>query len=150
MDLGLHEGATLSLCRFRSVAVDHPVRWQNLWAKGLIHSLLVLTLMVCAAQPASAAWVCDGDRLTAEPIQMGRDAFGAMEQQIPNIAEGTVPGDLILLRWRGVTLQLPRTNNAGVPSYTDGRWWWQVEDPEHPDFRQRKGGIVSYACTPED
>ena len=150
MDLELHEGATLSLCRFRSVAVDHPVRWQNLWAKGLIHSLLVLTLMVCAAQPASAAWVCDGDRLTAEPIQMGRDAFGAMEQQIPNIAEGTVPGDLILLRWRGVTLQLPRTNNAGVPSYTDGRWWWQVEDPEHPDFRQRKGGIVSYACTPED
>ncbi len=150
MDLGLHEGATLSLCRFRSVAVDHLVRWQNLWAKGLIHSLLVLTLMVCAALPASAAWVCDGDRLTAEPIQMGRDAFGAMEQQIPNIAEGTVPGDLILLRWRGVTLQLPRTNNAGVPSYTDGRWWWQVEDPEHPDFRQRKGGIVSYACTPED
>jgi len=150
MDLELHEGATLSLCRFRSVAVDHPVRWQNLWAKGLIHSLLVLTLMVCAALPASAAWVCDGDRLTAEPIQMGRDAFGAMEQQIPNIAEGTVPGDLILLRWRGVTLQLPRTNNAGVPSYTDGRWWWQVEDPEHPDFRQRKGGIVSYACTPED
>ena len=150
MDLKLHEGATLSLCRFRSVAVDHPVRWLNLWAKWLIRSLLVLTLMACPALPVSAAWVCDGDRLTAEPIQMGRDAFGAMAQPIPNIAEGTVPGDLILLRWRGVTIQLPRTNNAGAPSYTDGRWWWQVEDPEHPDFRQRKGGIISYACTPED
>jgi len=106
--------------------------------------------MACPALPVSAAWVCDGDRLTAEPIQMGQDAFGAMAQPIPNIAEGTVPGDLILLRWRGVTLQLPRTNNAGAPSYTDGRWWWQAEDQEHPDFRQRKGGIISYACTPED
>ena len=97
----------------------------------------------------SAAWICDGDRLTAEQIQLGRDAFGTMDQPIPNIADGTVPGDVILLKWRGVTLQLPRTNNAGAPSYTDGRWWWQVEDPEHPDFRQRRGGIVTYACSPE-
>ena len=105
--------------------------------------------MITAALPVSAAWICDGDSLTAEPIQLGQEAFGAIAEPIPNSAEGTVPGDVILLRWRGVTLQLPRTNNAGAPSYTDGRWWWQAVDPEHPDFRQRKGGIVSYACSPE-
>lgn len=88
--------------------------------------------------------------MTAEPIQLGRDAFGAMAGAIPNMADGTVPGDVVLLQWRGLTLQLPRTNNAGAPSYTDGRWWWQVEDPEHPDFRQRRGAIVSYSCNLEE
>ena len=112
--------------------------------------LPLLLVILPGVMPVSAAWICDGDRLTAEPIQLGRDAFGPMDQPIPNIADGTVPGDVILLSWRGVTLQLPRTNNAGAPSYTDGRWWWQVEDPEHPDFRQRRGAIVSYACSPED
>ena len=150
MDLILHKGATLSLCRFRGAAVDHPLRWLNLWAKWLTRCLLVLTLVLWSALPVFADWICDGDRLTAEPIQIGRDAFGPMAQPIPNIADGTVPGDVILLKWRGVTLQLPRTNNAGSPSYTDGRWWWQVEDQEHPDFRQRKGGIINYVCIPED
>ena len=112
--------------------------------------LPLLMVILSGVMPVSAAWICDGDRLTAEPIQLGRDAFGPMDQPIPNIADGTMPGDVILLSWRGVTLQLPRTNNAGAPSYTDGRWWWQVEDPEHPDFRQRRGAIVSYACSPED
>ena len=70
-------------------------------------------------------------------------------EPIPNISDGTSPGDLILLTWRGVTLQLPRTNNAGVPSYTDGRWWWQVEDLDHPDFRQRRSTITQYNCEAE-
>ena len=130
--------------------MDQPLRWLNLLGRRLFQLLLVLTVIITAELPVSAAWICDGDRLTAEPIQLARDAFGAMAEPIPNSADGTVPGDVILLSWRGVTLQLPRTNNAGAPSYTDGRWWWQVEDPEQPDFRQRKGGIVSYACSPED
>ena len=156
--MDLHEGATLSLCRFPVAAVDQSLRRLDLLGSRriqlLIQLLLVITLLVfavmlTAARPVSAAWICDGDRLTAEPIQLGRDAFGSMAQPIPNIADGTVPGDVILLKWRGVSLQLPRTNNAGTPSYTDGRWWWQAEDPEHPDFRQRRGGIVTYACSPE-
>ena len=130
--------------------MDQPLRWLNLLGRRLFQLLLVLTVIITAELPVSAAWICDGDRLTAEPIQLARDAFGAMAEPIPNSADGTVPGDVILLSWRGVTLQLPRTNNAGAPSYSDGRWWWQVEDPEQPDFRQRKGGIVSYACSPED
>ena len=148
--MNLHEGATLSSCRFPDAAVDQPLRRLHLCGERLFQFLLVLTVMITAALPVSAAWICDGDRLTAEPIQLGRDAFGAMAAPIPNTADGTVPGDVILLSWRGVTLQLPRTNNAGAPSYTDGRWWWQVEDPEQPDFRQRKGGIVSYACSPQE
>ena len=152
--MDLHEGATLSLCRLPVAAVDQVLRWFDLCGARLIQPLLVFivsvfTLLGTAVLPVSAAWICDGDQLTAEPIQLGRDAFGSMAQPIPNIADGTVPGDVILLKWRGVTLQLPRTNNAGAPSYTDGRWWWQVEDPEHPDFRQRRGGIVTYACSPE-
>ena len=139
----------MSLCRFRSAAVDQSQRCQKLLVGWLMWSLPLLMVMLTGVVPVSAAWICDGDRLTAEPIQLGRDAFGTMDQPIPNIADGTVPGDVILLSWRGVTLQLPRTNNAGAPSYTDGRWWWQVEDPEHPDFRQRRGSIVSYACSPE-
>ena len=148
--VNLHEGATLSSCRFPDAAVDQPLRRLHLCGERLFQLLLMLTVMITAALPVSAAWICDGDRLTAEPIQLGRDAFGAMAEPIPNTADGTVPGDVILLSWRGVTLQLPRTNNAGAPSYTDGRWWWQVEDPEQPDFRQRKGGIVSYACSPQE
>ena len=147
--MDLHKGATPLLCRFPGDAVDQPLQRQEIWGNRLLSFLLVLIVMTTAVLPVSAAWICDGDRLTAEPIQLGRDAFGATADPIPNSAEGTVPGDLILLSWRGVTLQLPRTNNAGAPSYTDGRWWWQVEDPEHPDFRQRKGGIISHACSPE-
>jgi len=147
--VNLHEGATVSSCRFPDAAVDHPLRQLHLWGGRLFQVLLVLIVMITAGLPVSAAWICDGDRLTAEPIQLGRDAFGVMDEPIPNTADGTVPGDVILLNWRGVTLQLPRTNNAGAPSYTDGRWWWQAENPEQPDFRQRKGGIVSYACSPE-
>ena len=54
----------------------------------------------------------------------------------------------MLLSWRDVTLQLPRTNNAGVPSYTDGRWWWREEDPEHPEFLERRGQIIRHDCVP--
>ena len=53
---------------------------------------------------------------------------------IPNSLEGTVPGDGVLVRWRDLELQLPRTNNAGAPSYTDGRWWWRVVDASAPEF----------------
>jgi hypothetical protein len=68
---------------------------------------------------------------------------------IPNMAAGTPPGAYVVLAWRGVRLQLPRTNNAGAPSYTDGRWWWSPVDPEHPEFKQRRGGVESYICERE-
>jgi hypothetical protein len=54
-----------------------------------------------------------------------------------------------VLHWRKLSLQLPRTNNAGVPSYSDGRWWWQALDPDHPDFAQLRGNVERYSCERE-
>ena len=114
---------------------------------------LLLPLMgwLSDAAPAAAAtaerYRCSGDPLVAEVHAGAVDAPG-----IPNSTGGTVPGAFIVLQWRGVTLQLPRTNNAGSPSYTDGRWWWQAEDPQHPDFAQRtgwNGSIEHISCGAE-
>ena len=112
----------------------------------LLAPLLALLISLMAwLHPASAEaadqYLCAGDPLSAELYAGAVDAPG-----IPNISEGTVPGAFIVLQWRGVSLQLPRTNNAGVPSYTDGRWWWQALDPDHPEFAQRRGAIETYAC----
>ena len=111
----------------------------------LLALLLPLIGWLSTAAPAAAAtaehYRCGGDPLVAEVHAGAVDAPG-----IPNAADGTVPGDFIVLRWRGVSLQLPRTNNAGTPSYSDGRWWWQALDPQHPDFAQRRGDWEPYRC----
>ena len=113
----------------------------------LLHALLVALLVLATAAPVQADWLCDGDPLSIQLIQGAVDPSG-LPGGIPNSAAGTLPGDGILISWRGVTLQLPRTNNAGTPSYTDGRWWWRAEDPDHPEFKERRGGITVYACEP--
>jgi hypothetical protein len=108
---------------------------------------LVLLLLCLLLPPAAAAaettqrYSCEGDPLLAATHHGAVD-----EMAIPNSTSGTVPGDFIVLQWRGVSLQLPRTNNAGVPSYSDGRWWWKPSDPAHPEFAQRQGKIQTYAC----
>ena len=94
-----------------------------------------------ASAPATTAYRCEGDPLIAEVHQGAVDAPG-----IPNSDGGTVPGAFLVLRWRGLQLQLPRTNNAGTPSYTDGRWWWQASDPDHPEFAERRGGVTQFTC----
>jgi hypothetical protein len=91
--------------------------------------------------PAPEHFLCDSDPLVASVHNGAVDA-----DEIPNTANGTVPGAFIVLQWRGVSLQLPRTNNAGTPSYSDGRWWWKALDPEHPEFAQRRGDWENYAC----
>jgi hypothetical protein len=112
--------------------------------------LLALLLTLPLAAPAWAAgpeplqrdrYLCEGEPLQAQVFAGAVDAPG-----IPNTAAGTPPGAYVVLTWRGQSLQLPRTNNAGPPSYTDGRWWWSPLDPAHPQFRQRRGGVQTYAC----
>lgn len=107
---------------------------------------LILVLLV-SLWPGSVAadWSCGGDPLSVETVAGAVDTTG-LPGGIPNTSAGTLPGDGVLIRWRGLTLQLPRTNNAGAPSYTDGRWWWRVEDPLRPEFLQRRGSIVTYDC----
>jgi len=109
---------------------------------------LVLVLLLLLATPAGWAaqvterYRCDGDALEA---MLHNGAVDASE--IPNSDGGTVPGAFIVLQWRGFSLQLPRTNNACIPSYTDGRWWWQAVDPERPDFRDYRGNVKTYVCS---
>jgi hypothetical protein len=98
-----------------------------------------------AAELPAQTYRCDGD-----PLLVERHAGAVDAPAIPNLADGTAPGDVIVLHWRDRALQLPRTNNAGAPSYTDGRWWWQAVDPDHPDFAQRRGAIERYACERTD
>ncbi|MFM9100839.1 MAG: hypothetical protein ACKOPS_05685 [Cyanobium sp.] len=110
-------------------------------------------LSLLLAVPAGAAgpgplqrdrYLCDGDPLLAEVYAGAVDAT-----DIPNSVAGTVPGAYVVLQWRGLSLQLPRTNNAGAPSYTDGRWWWSPADPQAPEFMQRRASITTYACVPD-
>lgn len=93
-----------------------------------------------APQPADL-YRCDGDLLEVRAFDGPVDA-----EAIPNRSARTSPGAFVVLQWHGISLQLPRTNNAGAPSYTDGRWWWSPVDPEHPEFKQRRGGVKSYGC----
>jgi len=133
-------------------------RWL-VWALQPVLVALTLVLLCLATgtalaapaavpgQPTSAAGVryrCGGDPLLARTENGAVDAVA-----IPNTSAGTPPGAFVVLTWRGTTLQLPRTNNAGAPSYTDGRWWWSLENPDQPRFRLRRGGIEEIPCSRE-
>lgn len=119
----------------------------------LAGALLVLQFLLGALlQPApvlAAAWAtqpadlyrCDGDLLEVRAFDGPVDA-----DAIPNRSGGISPGAFVVLQWHGLSLQLPRTNNAGAPSYTDGRWWWSPVDSDHPEFRQRRGTVQSFNC----
>jgi len=116
------------------------------WLVSLLLSLL-LAIPAGAAGPGPLQrdrYLCDGDPLLAEVYAGAVDAA-----DIPNSVAGTVPGAYVVLQWRGLSLQLPRTNNAGAPSYTDGRWWWSPADPQAPEFRLRRASITTYACVPD-
>lgn len=118
----------------------------------LFRVLLALLLPLVSLGVAPQARALDHYRCAGEPLQAQVQPGAVDAPDIPNSAAGTVPGAFIVLHWQGVTLQLPRTNNAGSPSYSDGRWWWQAEDPDHPEFAQRtgaRGAIEHYRCDAE-
>lgn len=103
--------------------------------------LWLLPAPAARAAAASQHYTCEGEPLLATPHSGAVDAT-----EIPNSSAGTLPGAFIVLEWRGLSLQLPRTNNAGSPSYTDGRWWWRAEDADHPEFAERRGSVQRYSC----
>jgi hypothetical protein len=83
---------------------------------SLLALLLALVLpLMQILQPAAAMaadlYFCDGDPLSDEVFNGAVNAIG-----IPNSNGDTVPGAVIVLKWRGIILQLPCTNNAGAPS----------------------------------
>ncbi|MCT0202502.1 hypothetical protein KQ302_04150 [Synechococcus sp. CS-602] len=109
---------------------------------------VVLCLGLCAGL-ASPAWGqvveldyrCDGDLLAAR-----YDSGPVDDPLVGNVSAGTIPGAFAVLRWREVSLQLPRSNDAGPPQYTDGKWFWGLEDPAHPRFLLNSGAQYSFAC----
>lgn len=114
--------------------------------------VIVLAVGMAIAGPAPALalaeagageqhYLCDGQPLVAEIHNGAVDAI-----DIPNSIAGTVPGAFVVLQWRGTSLQLPRSNNAGEPSYTDGRWWWSSPAPDQIEFEQLRGTVHSYSC----
>ena len=128
------------------------------WLEPLAcQGLLLLALGTAPAQaagpadtaPVPVALRCDGVPLTATLHGGAVD-----DPAIPNRSGGTLPGAFVQLQWQrageSIALQLPRTNNAGAPSFTDGKWWWSLEDPQHPRFRLRQGtgAIEDFACEP--
>lgn len=108
---------------------------------ALIVALIVAVAPAAATTTSTATYRCDGDLLRATADNGAVDAPG-----IPNSVAGTVPGATVLLEWRGLRLPLPRTNNAGAPSYSDGLWWWSLEDPSQPRFLHRRGAVESFSC----
>lgn len=91
-----------------------------------------------------ASYRCDGDLLLVQ-----YEAGAVDDPAIPNSLAGTLPGAFVLIDWRDQHLQLPRTNiSSAAPSYSDGRWWWRPLSVEQPEFRQRRGSLISYTCEP--
>jgi hypothetical protein len=110
---------------------------------GLVLSLSPLPSWADEA-PRPEPYLCDGEPLTALLVKGPMD-----EPAIPDPSSGPVPiGGNVVLAWRGLSLQLPRTNNAGPASFSDGKWWWSLEDPVHPRFRLRRplGDIQDFTC----
>jgi hypothetical protein len=131
-----------------------PAPWdRGRLASGLLPLLLLVLLGMMPTVKAAQAlplgppqtFLCDGDPLIATVDGGPVDAVG-----IANTSKGTVPGAFVVLEWRQLRLTLPRTNNAGPPSYTDGQWWWSMEDPARPTFRLRAGESHGFDCRPQD
>jgi hypothetical protein len=126
-------------------------------AKGWTRAVRALAAVLCGlwlvlsphpawadGPPNPVAYRCDGEPLTALLVKGPMD-----EPAIPDPSTGSVPiGGNVVLAWRGLSLQLPRTNNAGPASFSDGKWWWSLEDPAHPRFRLRRpfGDIQDFSC----
>lgn len=134
--------------------IEDARRWlRPLACLGLLVLLLATPPAQAAANLATAAntqhFRCDGTPLSATLHGGAVD-----DPSIPNRSAGTLPGAFMQLQWQRsaetIALQLPRTNNAGAPSFSDGKWWWSLEDPLHPRFRLRRGGgeIADFACDP--
>ena len=115
--------------------------------------LLMLSLATLPGPVAASPGAVPEDfRCEGLPLTATLHAGAVDDPAIPNRSGGTLPGAFVQLQWQrggeAIALQLPRTNNAGAPSFTDGKWWWSLEDPAHPRFRLRRGGgdIEDFAC----
>ncbi|NDC34269.1 MAG: hypothetical protein EBZ51_02505 [Synechococcaceae bacterium WB9_2_112] len=115
--------------------------------------MLAAILVLLLGGPARPAWADrvaapESYRCNGEPLVATLHSGDVDDLSIPNRSGNTLPGAFVVLQWQEQVLQLPRTNNAGPPSFTDGRWWWSLEDPDHPDLRLRRslGDVMQLSC----
>lgn len=126
------------------------------WLQPLVCGWLLLALLAAAPLPAAAAAAPASERFRCDGVPLTATLYGGAvdDPTIPNSSAGTLPGAFVQLQWQlageSIALQMPRTNNAGPPSFSDGKWWWSLEDARHPRFRLRQGSgaIEEFACEP--
>ena len=122
------------------------------WLPSFVGLGLLVVLLATVPAQAAAGAVPEHFRCEGLPLAATLHAGAVDDPSIPNRSGGTLPGAFVQLQWQRagetIALQLPRTNNAGAPSFTDGKWWWSLEDPAHPRFRLRRGGgaVEDFAC----
>ncbi len=109
---------------------------------------LLLLVGLLIARP-SAAWSslpqhysCGGDPLLAR-VETRFDLFGELD---PLPASGP-PDSLVVLQWRNLTLQLPRSQDPGPASYTNGTWTWDGTDSRHPRLSLLREERQDFPCT---
>jgi len=141
----------LSACRRRFAVVARDALGRLLMGLLLVllgplsfGSVAPVRSALAATTQAPQSYRCDGDPLVALLINGPMD-----DPSIPDPSTGSVPiGGSVVLQWRQRSLQLPRTNNAGPVSFSDGTWWWSLEDASQPRFRHRRGpgDVEDFAC----
>lgn len=127
-----------------------PSAWRSEASTGVVIAAALVVLLCWGVRPAWADRVASPEtyRCGGEPLIATLHSGPVDDLSIPNRSGSTLPGAFVVLEWQAQAVQLPRTNNAGAPSFTDGRWWWSLEDPDHPDLRLRRGlgDVVQLSC----
>ncbi|WP_126147618.1 hypothetical protein [Synechococcus elongatus] len=116
------------------------------WIERLAAIAIALVLWLGLQPTALAARTEVTYSCVQEPLVALYDNGPVDDPRVNNQLTGTLPGAFVVLRWRNLNLQLPRTNIAGAPTYSDNKWFWGLTDPEHPTFFLKVGDRQDFAC----
>ena len=96
-----------------------------------------------ALAPESTSFTCDGSLVEATIYNNENGAYSRVKAY-----EELDAGAFIVIKLVNSKLMLPRTFNVGETSFTDGKWWWNYEDHQHPTFRGLTplGEIQEFNC----
>lgn len=116
------------------------------WMERLAAIAIALVLWLGLQPAAHAARTEVSYSCAQDPLVALYDNGPVDDPRVNNQLAGTLPGAFVVLRWRDLNLQLPRTNIAGTPSYSDNKWFWGLTDPEHPTFFLKVGDRQDFTC----
>ncbi len=110
----------------------------------------ILSLFVVILPPSK--FICESEPLN---VTIYNNLNG--DYQIAHDLENIDAGAFALIKWKGLSIMIPRTFNAGEISFSDRKWWWSYQDREnpldidHPRFRHllQRGQIEDYSCFPD-